>query len=49
MARVKRRRYHLEWSTTSRSVFMFDQMLGLVLAILALVYLGYAMLRPERF
>ena len=28
---------------------MFDQLIGLILAILALVYLVYAMLRPERF
>jgi len=28
---------------------MFDQILGLVLAILALAYLVYAMLRPEKF
>jgi K+-transporting ATPase KdpF subunit len=28
---------------------MFDQILGLVLAILALAYLAYAMLRPEKF
>jgi len=28
---------------------MFDQMLGLVLSLAGLVYLGYAMLRPEKF
>jgi len=28
---------------------MLDQIIGLILAILALVYLAYAMLRPERF
>jgi len=28
---------------------MLDQLIGLVLAILALAYLTYAMLRPERF
>jgi len=28
---------------------MFDQIVGLVLALLSLVYLGYAMLRPDRF
>jgi len=28
---------------------MLDQIIGLVLAILALAYLTYAMLRPERF
>ncbi|MBV9647979.1 MAG: K(+)-transporting ATPase subunit F [Candidatus Eremiobacteraeota bacterium] len=28
---------------------MFDQIVGLVLSVLALVYLGYAMLRPEKF
>ncbi len=28
---------------------MFDQIVGLALALLSLVYLGYAMLRPERF
>jgi len=28
---------------------MFDQMLGLVLSVIALVYLTYAMLRPEKF
>jgi len=28
---------------------MFDQILGLVLAVVGLGYLGYAMLRPERF
>lgn len=28
---------------------MFDQLIGLVLAILAVIYLAYAMLRPERF
>jgi K+-transporting ATPase KdpF subunit len=27
----------------------FDYALGLVLSVLALVYLGYAMLRPEKF
>jgi K+-transporting ATPase KdpF subunit len=30
-------------------VAAFDNALGLVLAALSLVYLGYAMLRPERF
>jgi len=28
---------------------MFDQVLGLILAMIALVYLFYAMLRPEKF
>jgi K+-transporting ATPase KdpF subunit len=28
---------------------MFDNILGLVLAALSLVYLTYAMLRPEKF
>jgi len=28
---------------------MLDQIIGLILAILALIYLAYAMLRPERF
>jgi len=28
---------------------VFDNVLGLVLAALALVYLTYAMLRPEKF
>jgi len=28
---------------------MFDQIIGLILSILALIYLIYAMLRPERF
>jgi len=28
---------------------MFDNILGLVLAAIALVYLTYAMLRPEKF
>jgi len=28
---------------------MFDDILGLVLTVLALVYLFYAMLRPEKF
>ncbi|MBD5633170.1 MAG: potassium-transporting ATPase subunit F [Candidatus Eremiobacteraeota bacterium] len=28
---------------------MFDNVLGLVLALISLVYLAYAMLRPERF
>jgi len=28
---------------------MFDQIVGLILSLLALVYLIYAMLRPERF
>jgi len=28
---------------------VFDQIVGLILAILALIYLAYAMLRPERF
>lgn len=27
----------------------FDDVLGLVLSVLALVYLTYAMLRPEKF
>lgn len=30
-------------------VAMFDQILGLVLSIFALIYLLYAMLRPEKF
>jgi len=28
---------------------MFDQILGLVLTVAGIVYLTYAMLRPERF
>jgi len=28
---------------------MIDQVIGLVLSLLGLWYLGYAMLRPERF
>jgi len=28
---------------------MFDQILGLILTIIILVYLFYAMLRPEKF
>jgi len=28
---------------------MVDQIIGLVLSLLALIYLGYAMLRPEKF
>jgi K+-transporting ATPase KdpF subunit len=28
---------------------MFDQLLGLVLSILGLIYLMYAMLRPDKF
>jgi K+-transporting ATPase KdpF subunit len=32
-----------------RAALMFDQIVGLVLALLSLVYLGYAMLRPDRF
>ena len=28
---------------------MVDQIIGLILAILALIYLAFAMLRPERF
>ncbi|MGP6159315.1 MAG: K(+)-transporting ATPase subunit F [Vulcanimicrobiaceae bacterium] len=28
---------------------MFDNVLGLVLTVLSLVYLTYAMLRPEKF
>jgi K+-transporting ATPase KdpF subunit len=28
---------------------LFDQIVGLALSVLALVYLGYAMLRPEKF
>ena len=32
-----------------RESSMLDQIIGLILAILALVYLAYAMLRPERF
>jgi len=28
---------------------MVDQIIGLVLSLLALAYLGYAMLRPEKF
>jgi len=27
----------------------FDDVVGVVLAVAALVYLGYAMLRPEKF
>lgn len=32
-----------------RESTMLDQVIGLILAILALIYLAYAMLRPERF
>jgi K+-transporting ATPase KdpF subunit len=28
---------------------MFDNVLGLILTVLSLVYLTYAMLRPEKF
>jgi len=28
---------------------MFEQLVGLVLSLLGLAYLGYAMLRPEKF
>jgi K+-transporting ATPase KdpF subunit len=28
---------------------MFDNVLGLILTVLSLVYLAYAMLRPEKF
>jgi len=28
---------------------MFDNVLGLLLTVLSLVYLAYAMLRPEKF
>jgi len=28
---------------------MFESVVGLVLTVFALLYLGYAMLRPERF
>jgi len=28
---------------------MFDQILGLVLTLLGIIYLFYAMLRPEKF
>jgi len=28
---------------------VFDQIVGLMLSVLALVYLAYAMLRPEKF
>ena len=45
MAQAERVRYHQGTGETT----MFDQILGLVLAILALAYLVYAMLRPERF
>lgn len=33
----------------TNGAFMLDQIIGLILAILALIYLAYAMLRPERF
>jgi K+-transporting ATPase KdpF subunit len=49
MAAAERRRYHNLGVKTARRMPMFDQILGLVLAILALIYLAYAMLRPERF
>jgi len=45
MAQAERVRYH----QGTGEITMFDQILGLVLAILALAYLVYAMLRPERF
>ena len=45
MAKSERLRYH--GATGEKR--MFDQILGLVLAILALAYLVYAMLRPEKF
>jgi K+-transporting ATPase KdpF subunit len=45
MAKRELVRYHS--GTGGRE--MFDQILGLVLAILALGYLVYAMLRPEKF
>ena len=32
-----------------RESSVLDQIIGLILAILALIYLAYAMLRPERF
>ncbi|HVA37985.1 MAG TPA: K(+)-transporting ATPase subunit F [Candidatus Dormibacteraeota bacterium] len=32
-----------------RPTLMFDQILGLVLTVAGIVYLTYAMLRPERF
>jgi K+-transporting ATPase KdpF subunit len=32
-----------------REALMFDQVLGLVLSVVATVYLVYAMLRPEQF
>jgi K+-transporting ATPase KdpF subunit len=32
-----------------RVAVMFDQILGLVLAVIGLGYLGFAMLRPEKF
>jgi len=28
---------------------MFEQILGLILSLIGLAYLGYAMLRPEKF
>lgn len=43
MAEPSGTRYDLVWP------IMLDQIIGLILAILALIYLAYAMLRPERF
>jgi len=47
-------RYDRQWppgggAGPSRSAPMVDQLIGLILAILALIYLAFAMLRPERF
>ena len=55
MAQTFGPRYHYRWRSHSGLVGtwshsrMLDQIIGLILAILALVYLAYAMLRPERF
>jgi len=45
MASGRRTHYH----RITGEMRMFDQIVGLVLAILALAYLVYAMLKPEKF
>ena len=41
-------RYYMEGSQTTGGG-VFDQVLGLILTVLIMIYLFYAMLRPERF
>jgi len=47
-------RYDMQWPPAAApghpgAHHMVDEIIGLILAVLALIYLAFAMLRPERF